>query len=852
MSLNWKNSLGKLLLLGVFALSGCGRETATEEVQDTPEAEIYPPSIVATNFAIGSFVKELVDVRSIKVFDSLPAGQDPSRWTPTAAQIQEMNQTRPLVFVAGEQPRWISSLSGKIKVVDLLPGNAANFQAAANPSQALRILEKIGAEISEALPEVPIKGSASAFYEKLVDFENRWSEFDEFPEGMADGDVRPARNKDFLSLLADNYSLLEKAEAEEARKHTFEGGILPILEQSCMDCHDAAGQEGDLNLELYMTDEKASMQPALWEKVVKVIELERMPPPEETKLQLSEEDKEKIFNWTASLTAKWDSGEMGTDPGKTTIHRLNKNEYNYTVRDLFGLKLRPADNFPEDGSGESGFDNNADSLFLPALLVENYFESAGIIVGAVYADPSIRSRYLFTKPSPQVTANDAAKEIISYWSSLIYRKPSDEQETTRLLALFQGEIAQEKTFEEAMQMPLFAMLISPNFLYRSSLTTPQAEPSLINDFELASRLSYFLWSSMPDRELFEIAAKGELQDPEMIEKQVKRMLSDEKAKSLGMHFGGQWFGWELLRSSANPDTEKFPQFTFQLRVQLYQESMMFFNDLVKNNGDIYQFLNSDYTFLNESLAKFYKIPGVTGNQLRKVTLTDENRGGVLGMGSVLTATSLPLRSSPSIRGSFVIQDILGIDLPEPPMNIEQLPEDDREIKGATVRDSLEQHRNDVNCRSCHAMIDPIGFGLESFDAIGRFRTHQNGVELDTTGEMPDGLEFSSPAELKKVLLDDKEQFARHMVRKVLTYALGRDITPYDRPVIKQITDKVIADGGSIQTAFIEVANSHPFRYRREDGYSPVGATTVETKPKPKTKAERRKAAKERARAQKNQ
>ena len=757
-----------------------------------------------------------------------------------------MNATAPLVFIAGEEPRWVSSLSEKIKVVNLLPGDSVDFQAASNPSQALRILEKIGNEIGETFPEIAIKDSATDFYGKLAAYESMWGEFSDIPKGVRHGVIRPRGRTDFFSLLEKNRELLENGQSEEPEEYTFEGEILPILEQSCLDCHDAAGQEGDLNLELYLTDEKASMEPSLWEKVVKVIELERMPPPEKKKLQLKEEDKEKIFAWTASLTEKWDSGEMGTDPGKTTIHRLNKNEYNYTVRDLFGLKLRPADNFPEDGSGDSGFDNNADSLFLPALLVENYFESAGIIVGAVYANSSTRSRYLFAKPGSQMPADEAAKKILNYWTALIYRKPSDEKEVARLLALFQGEMEQKKSFEEAMQMPLFAMLISPNFLYRSALTEPKAEPGEIDDFELASRLSYFLWSSMPDSELFAVAAKGELQDPAMIETQVKRMLADEKARALGMHFGGQWFGWELLRSSANPDVEKYPQFTFQLRVQLYQESMMFFNDLLKNDGDIYKFLNSDYTFLNESLAKFYKIPGVTGNELRKVTLTDEARGGVLGMGSVLTATSLPLRSSPSIRGSFVVQEILGIDLPEPPMNIEQLPEDDREIKGATVRDSLEQHRNDVNCRSCHAMIDPIGFGLESFDAIGRFRTHQNGVVLDTTGELPSGQKFASPAELKRVLMEDKEMFARQMVTKALSYAIGRDITPYDRPVIREITDKVIADNGSIQTAFIEVAKSYPVRYSRDDGYAPQ-----EEKPKLSPKAARRKAARERARALKN-
>jgi len=556
--------------------------------------------------------------------------------------------------------------------------------------------------------------------------------------------------------------IAKKAELERIHSASYEGRVVPILERTCLKCHDEDRQEGDLNLELYLEEQHAVENPDLWEKIAKVVSIGQMPPPKE-KAQLTDEELTKLQEWSIELSTKWDNGEMGTDPGKTTLHRLNKFEYNYTIRDLFGLKIRPGDSFPEDGAGEAGFINNADALFLPPLLVENYFKAAGTIVNAVYADRSALSRYLIATPVGSVTPKQAAEQTITFWATFIFRKLTDKQETKRLVKIFEEEYEKSKNYREAMKTPLYAMLISPNFIYRSTLSDEKNRPYKVDQFELASRLSYFLWSSAPDKELYRLANTGKLTGDKIIEEQVIRMLKDEKSKSLGRHLGGQWFGWEDLRSSVNPDETKFPQFTLQLRVDLYQESTIFFNKLIETNSSIYD------------------------TKLRKVNLTDKTRGGVLGMGSVLSATSLPLRSSPSIRGAYVLEDLLGINLPDPPMDVEPLPEDDRHLVNKSFRDTLTAHRENPACSSCHGEIDPIGFGLEAFDAIGRFRTKQNGVDIDTSGTLPDGTEFSTPAELKKVLLSQKEQFARNTVKKMLAYALGRDLTPYDRPVIKKIT-----------------------------------------------------------------
>ncbi|MEM7146820.1 MAG: DUF1592 domain-containing protein [Verrucomicrobiota bacterium] len=605
----------------------------------------------------------------------------------------------------------------------------------------------------------------------------------------------------------------------------YQDTIQPLIDKYCIECHDALTNEGELDFEEFASESDALHAPDLWENVSALLEMRDMPPRKE-KNQPTEEERTAMIDWVASLTGHWAAGAMGVDPGKTTIRRLNKNEYNYTIRDLFGLRIRPADNFPEEPGGEAGFDNNADALFLPSLLMENYVEAAGIIVQALYDDRTLRSRYLFAAPSGGTSPDAAARKVLEYWTTRAYRRPVDEEELNRLIAIFQHETKKKKRYDEAMKMPLLAILISPNFLYRSELEQNSSKPYPVDQFDLASRLSYFLWSSMPDQELIDLAKEEKLHDPDVLEAQVLRMLEDEKAKSLSMHFAGQWFKWEMLRSTANPDEVKYPVFTFDLRVLLYRESAAYFGHLIKENGSILDLLDSDYAFLNDRLAKHYGIPGVSGSEIRKVSLDNPNRGGLLGMGSVLTATSMPLRTSPAARGNYILEDILGTPMPEPPMDVAMLPDDDREIETKTFRDALIQHREDPNCKSCHEAIDPIGFGFENYDAIGRWRTNQNGNPLDTQGTLPDGRSFSSPAEFKKILLEDKDLFAHHMAEKTLGYALGRELSPYDRPVVAQIAHQLINDDYRIHRVFIEVAKSTPFLNRRNDDFQPTKSKSI--------------------------
>lgn len=817
-----KKHLIPITLLLVFLGFGCKQDSemiTPDQSQVINKQVDSKVAVLVENFALASVVKALVD-NKVQVIAPVPQGNKPADWQPSSEQIQQFNDAEPLIFVTGTAAPWISSISKHVGVFNVFPKDHNGISIASDPRRTIAVLDAVEPKLQAYVPNQPVTAKAAILRDRLNEYQEKIEAFGKVepdPPLPFYGEIEPSLSSDILELLDHRITLL--AESPSTAKLSYVQSVLPILEAHCVDCHDEENDEGELNFDHYLTEKSAIKDPDLWEKVAVVVDLEQMPPAKR-KTRLTEDDKKLLSDWATDLTERWASGEMGTDPGMTTVHRLNKNEYNYTIRDLFGLQLRPADNFPEESGSEAGFDNNADALFLPALLMENYIESGAAIVEAVYANREARARYLFAKPSAKQSASEAAKRVLGKWSQLIYRKRSDEKELERLLKLFERQYANNKDYDRAMTAPLYAMLISPNFLYRSTLSPVKKDPYAIDDFELANRLSYFIWSSMPDRELFGLAAAGKLKDPSVIETQVKRMLEDSKSSVLGMHFAGQWFQWELLRTSANPDRKKYPEFDFQLRVSLYQESSTFFNHLVKNNLSAYQLIDSDYTFLNEKLAKHYRIPGVTGNELRQVKLSDPNRGGVLGMGSVMTATALPLRSSPAIRGAFVLGELLGTPPPDPPMDVEQLPDDDRKITTQTFREALIQHREDANCRSCHQLIDPLGFGLEAFDAIGRFRTTQNGAPLDTNGEMPDGTQFSSPAELKKALLSEKDLFAKNMVERLLSYALGRELSPFDRPTIDRITKKVTAADARMQTAFIEVAKSYPMLNRRGDDYKP--------------------------------
>jgi hypothetical protein len=512
--------------------------------------------------------------------------------------------------------------------------------------------------------------------------------------------------------------------------------------------------------------------------------------------------------------------------GHVMSRRLSRDEYNNSIRDLIGLDLRPADRFPADGSGGEGFDNNGDALFTSAIHVEKYLDAAEYVVTAILkptaaetsrfppqAIAAARQRLLSAMPGPELPPREAARLIVGRFAERAFRRPVAAGEVERLLSVFDRALERGDSFESALKLPLKAILISPHFLF---LVEPEPEKDGVYelpDYPLASRLSYFLWASMPDDELLRLAAEGKLRDDGFLREQIRRMVRDPRSRGLVESFTAQWLGLGALGDTVRPDPKRFPEFDDALADAMRREPVLFFDNLLREGRSLLELLDSDYTFVNERLARHYGIEKVQGPEMRRMPLTDKNRGGVLGMAGVLTVTSYPLRTSPVLRGKWVLEDLLGARVPPPPPNAGELPKDDHNAKGLSFRKQLEMHRSRSECATCHQRMDPLGFGLENFDPIGRFRTEQAGQPIDAAGELPSGDKFNGPNQLKAVLLKQKNEFVRNLARKLLGYALGRQLYSFDQCVIDDSIKALEADGYKASILVERIALSYPFRHR---------------------------------------
>jgi Protein of unknown function (DUF1592)/Protein of unknown function (DUF1588)/Protein of unknown function (DUF1587)/Protein of unknown function (DUF1585)/Protein of unknown function (DUF1595) len=409
-----------------------------------------------------------------------------------------------------------------------------------------------------------------------------------------------------------------------------------------------------------------------------------------------------------------------------------------------------------------------------------------------------------------------ARKIVANLAHRAYRRPVTEQEIKQLLSLVTLARRQGDSLEEGLVLAIEAMMVSPSFLFRIEKNLPAANKAAhpISDHELASRLSYFLWSSMPDDELLRCADRGELKRPEVLSAQVERMLKDPKSRALVENFGGQWLELRKLES-VKPDRNRFPDFDEYLLMSIRRETELFFDDIVRQDQSILNFIDGNYTFLNERLARFYHIPGITGPEFRKVDLTGTERGGVLTQASVLTISSYATRTSPVLRGKWILENFLNAPPPPPPPDVPNLDESGIG-QSASLREQLEEHRKNTTCASCHARMDPLGFGLENFDATGAWRTHDGKFPIDSSGTLPDGRSFKGPQALKAVLKADRAAFAEALTEKMLTYALGRGLESYDRPTVKQIAGRLAAEDYRFSTLVLEIVKSLPFQMRRGD------------------------------------
>jgi hypothetical protein len=729
---------------------------------------------------------------------------------------------------------------------------------------------------------------------------------------------------------------------------TFAGDIRPVLEKYCWDCHGDGMDKGGLSLDAYETEADLIKARKKWEGVLFNIDNWLMPPAD--KEQPTAEERKRLVQWIDDTVFPVDPANP--DPGRVTVRRLNKTEYNNTVRDLLGVDLRPADDFPDDDSGY-GFDNIGDVLAMPPVLVERYLEAAGRVVDAAVVvgggktetvtinpadlaaaeesgkeqngvfmlwsngeavfnhefpaeaeyrlrvvahatqagsepvrmtlrigeqDPqthdvtgtaatpqtieaTVRAhkgvqavaagfindhleagqdrnlfvqsieltgplwtdqaplpeshRRLFTHDPGTEGTEAATRKVLGGFASRAYRRPVRPEELDKLAALAARAQQAGQGWEASVKVGMKAALVSPYFLYRIEW---QADPddagkiAELSDFALASRLSYFLWSSMPDDRLLSLAFQKELRPN--LAAEIKRMLADPKARELARNFGGQWLETRNL-AIVRPNRKKFG-WDEDLRAAMQGETEAFFHFLLTQNRSVLEFLSADYTFVNERLARHYGIDGVQGAEFQKVSLDPARRRGLLTQAAVLTVTSDPTRTSPVKRGKWVLENLLGTPPPPPPPNVPTL-EAAAELHG-TLRQRMEQHRANPACANCHAMLDPIGFGLENFDATGAWRDQDGDQPVESAGRLTSGQEFANANELTTILLRDKsDQFVRTLASKLLTFALGRGVEYYDKPALNQILAQVKKDNYAFHSLITAVAESVPFQKRRGDG-----------------------------------
>ena len=410
------------------------------------------------------------------------------------------------------------------------------------------------------------------------------------------------------------------------------------------------------------------------------------------------------------------------------------------------------------------------------------------------------------------TGRACAERIMANLAHHAYRRPVARPEVAQLMAVYDKAKFGGYTPEQSLQFAITAMLVSPKFLYRIETDPKSSAAGRISDLELASRLSYFLWSSMPDDELLRLGEMNKLHQPEILDAQVKRMIGDPKSSAFAENFPGQWLEIRSL-DAVHPDAKKFPEWTPDLKEAMRTETSMFFASVLRDNRPMSDLIDGKYSFLNETLAKYYGIQGVTGPEFRRVELATDQRSGVLTQASILTVTSYPNRTSVVLRGKYLLENVFGAPPPPPPPDVPKLDEDTVGV-AKSLRQQMEQHRADPVCASCHSKMDVLGFGMENYDAIGRWRTTDGKFPIDSTGSFPNGKSFAGPAEMKALLHDNMPEFTRTIATKVLTYALGRGIEPFDRRTIKEIVKQTAEQDYSFQALILAVTHSPAFQQRR--------------------------------------
>lgn len=596
-----------------------------------------------------------------------------------------------------------------------------------------------------------------------------------------------------------------KAEAEKA----FKEHVAPFVKDLCLECHGNRRTKGGLNLEPAVKHPGSASASRKWIKAFANVHAHDMPPDRAD--QPLDKEREQFLESLKIIKYLSDK-----DPGPFVIRRLTRTEYGNTLRDLLGVDPSVVDELPKDVPGE-GYLNS-----LSPMQTEQYLGIADKVLDQILA-PEGKSATAWEKRwlgefGKGEDLREEARKVATPLARKAFRRPLAEGEVDTLVSVFDLGQSNDLGAKASLRLMLKALLVSPQFLFITPSTEAASGPKIVplDDHQLASRLSYFLWSTMPDEELLGLAEMGTLHEPEVLRSQVKRMIEDPRSRALFDSFGAQWLGLGVLEEKTF-DAKKYPQMTGDMRQAMYDEVRLFFGSLLRENWSVVDLINSDVSFLNGPLASLYGVEGeVTGGEMRKVRLKDPNRGGILGMPGILAATSFPNRTSPVLRGVWVLERVLGEHVPPAPADVPTLEQQDsKSIDKLTLRQRTELHRTEAVCANCHQILDPIGFGLENYDAIGRWRTKDDaGGSIDASGELPGGGRFSSPRELKALIAARKDDLARNLTERLLAFALCRQLKGYDEIVVDQLMVTIAADGYRMQTILAEVVTSYPFLNRR--------------------------------------
>ena len=646
-----------------------------------------------------------------------------------------------------------------------------------------------------------------------------------------------------LSLAVTLFALAGTVVAAETKPAAtagseFQQKLRPLLKDHCFKCHNPEKHKGGIDLTQFDSEGAVLKKYKLWQRVIEAVRTQEMPPDDD---RFTPMHGEVVVGGVKKILALLDSGHPSLiDPGPSLVRRLSRAEYNNAVRDLTGLELDFSAQLgmPEDSTGSS-FENVAAALNLPASLLEKYFAAADLALTRLFGDPDPLwdgkadwerkpnaaqvkgAREKFFTGLMENADRAAAAAFTGKFARLAWRRPVTPAETGRLMKFYDAAIAKGDTPRAALRKALKPVLVAPEFLFRIEEDRTPKKPSAgttvaaakVSDVELASRLSFFLWSSIPDDELLAAAEKNQLSQPAVLAAQVKRMLADERAKRLTTDFFLRWLEAGKV-SEARPSTEFYPMFNDQMKRTMRAEVEAFCNNLRTEDRPVLDLVSCDYAFVNADLAKLYGIQGVTAKDIQRVALKPgDHRGGVLGMGAILASTSHTNRTSPTKRGNWVLNVIFGNPPPPPPANAGMFKDENKSKKEPKdFREKLAQHAADPTCAACHAKLDPLGFALENYNAIGEWRP--TSPELDTSGKLTTGEKITGADDLKKLVWTRRDQFIRNTIGQMLSYALGRELDYYDEGQITRIKAAADKGGDKLSDVVLGIINSYPFQYRR--------------------------------------